>query len=405
MKSLIKVILLFVILITVFLQAQSQPYVILISFDAFRWDYVDRGITPNFDYIREHGVSAKSLRPCFPTKTFPNHLSIITGMYPEHHGIISNDFWDYFNNTYYSRGDSSAVKDAKWYRGEAFWETAERQGIKTASYFWPGSEVSLPYRHPAYYFKYEHLKPYRDRVDGVIQWLKLPYNKRPHFITSYFDATDTYGHKYGPDSPGTNIAISRLDSILGYYFEKLKEINLFDSTDIIVVSDHGMTNISAEKTVNIESILSGLQYGQNSDGPFMMIEPEAGKVELVYNRLKENEEHYKVYKREDVPEYFYFSDNPLITRIVIIAENGWGLETNKSLEKMKRKNEKGNHGYDNYWMDMNGIFYALGPAFKNNYRVGTVNNIDIYPLLCKIFNILPNPLIDGKLERLEYILK
>jgi ectonucleotide pyrophosphatase/phosphodiesterase family member 5 len=405
MKSLIKVTLLFVILFTAALKAQSQPYVILISFDAFRWDYVDRNITPNFDYIREHGVSAKSLRSCFPTKTFPNHLSIITGMYPEHHGIISNDFWDYFNNTYYSRGDSNAVKNAKWYRGEAFWETAERQGIKTASYFWPGSEVSLPYRHPTYYYKYEHLKPYRERVDGVIQWMKLPYNKRPHFITSYFDATDTYGHKYGPDSPGVNIAIARLDSILGYYFEKLKEINLFDSTDIIVVSDHGMTNISTEKTVNIESILLGLQYRQNGSGPFMMIEPKEGKLEAVYNRLKENEEHYKVYKREDVPEYFHFSDNPLIARIVIIAENGWSLETNKSLDKMKKKNEKGNHGYDNYWMDMNGIFYALGPSFKNNYRVGTVNNIDIYPLLCKIFNVLPNPLIDGRLDRIGYILK
>ncbi len=405
MKSIVKVILLFTIIFTAALQAQSQPYVILISFDGFRWDYVDRGITPNFDYIREHGVSAKSLRPCFPSKTFPNHLSIITGMYPEHHGIISNHFWDYFNNTHYSLGDSNAVKNAIWYKGEAFWETAERQGIKTASYFWPGSEVSLPYRHPTYYYKYEHLKPYRERVDGVIDWLKLPYNKRPRFITSYFDATDTYGHKYGPDAPQTNTAIARLDSILGYYFKQLKEINLFDSTDIIVVSDHGMTNISDQKVVNIEKILSGLGYKQNDNGPFMMIEPEQGSLEAVYKRLKDNEEHYTAYKREDVPAYFHFSDNPLIGRIVIIAENGWSLETDKSFENMKKYGERGNHGYDNYWMDMNGIFYALGPSFKNNYRVGTVNNIDIYPLLCKIFNVLPNALIDGKLERLEYILK
>ncbi len=387
------------------INSQSKPYVILISFDGFRWDYVDRGISPHFDYIGEYGVSAESLRPCFPSKTFPNHLSIITGMYPEHHGIISNGFWDNFTGKQYSMSDSLSVKDAYWYKGEAFWETAERQGIKTAGYFWPGSEVSLSYRHPTYYKKYVHLKPYRERVDGVIEWLQLPYNKRPHFITTYFDATDTYGHKYGPDSPETNFAIAQLDSILGYYFDRLKEISLFDSTDIIVVSDHGMTNVSNDKAVNIETILAGLNYRQNDHGPFMMIEPEGNNINEIYSRLKENETHYRVYKREEVPAYFHFSDNPLISRIVIITENGWSLETNKTIERNRKYGEKGNHGYDNYWMDMNGIFYAAGPSFKINYQVGTINNIDIYPLLCRIFQIKPNPLIDGNIDRISYILK
>ena len=385
--------------------AQPKPYVILISFDGFRWDYVDRGITPNFDFIKENGVSAKSLRPCFPSKTFPNHISIITGMYPEHHGIISNSFWNSFTGTHYSLSDTISTRDAEWYKGETFWETVERQGIKTASYFWPGSELTLSYRRPTYYHKYEHKRPYRERVDGVINWLKLPYDQRPYFITSYFDATDTYGHEYGTDSPKTNFAIAQLDSILGYYFEKLKEINLFDSTNIIVVSDHGMTEVSIDKIINIENILNGYMYKQNDNGPFMMIEPETGQLDNIYNKLKENENHYKVYKRENVPAYFHFSDNPLISKIVIIAENGWSLETNKSFESMKKWNTKGNHGYDNYSMDMNGIFYAVGPLFRKNYQVGTVNNIDIYQLLCKIFNVFPNQLIDGKLERIEYILK
>lgn len=385
--------------------AQSKPYLILISFDGFRWDYVNRGITPNFDFIRENGVSAKSLRSCFPTKTFPNHFSIVTGMYPEHHGIITNHFPDYFNDTYYSMYDSVSRRDAKWYKGRAFWETAERQGIITASHFWPGSDVTLPYRHPTYYYEFNGKVPYRKRVDEVINWMKLPFDKRPHFITSYFEATDVYGHKYGPDSHEINFAIAQLDSILGYYFKKLKEINLLDSTNIIVVSDHGMTNVSTKKVINIENMLDGYKYKQNEDGPFMMIEPGAGQIDKIYNKLKRNENHYKVYKREDVPAYFHFSDNPLISKIVIIAENGWSLETNKSFEKMKKWNPKGNHGYDNYSMDMNGIFYAIGPAFKKNYQVGTVNNIDIYPLLCKIFNIFPNPLIDGRLDRIEYILR
>jgi len=399
------VIIIIILISTSGLFAQPQPYVILISFDGFRWDYVDRGITPHFDYIKENGVAAKSLRPCFPTKTFPNHISIITGMYPEHHGIITNGFWDPFIHTRFSLSDTITTREAKWYKGEAFWETAERQGIKTASYFWPGSEVTLSYRHPTYHKGFERKEPYRKRVDGVINWLQIPYDKRPHFVASYFEATDDYGHKYGPDSSGTNYAIEQLDSILGYYFEKLKEINLFDSTNIIVVSDHGMTNVSTNRVINIENILEGYKYKQNDDGPFMLIEPGAEQLDKIYSKLKENENHYKVYRREDVPAYFHFSDNPLISKIVIIAENGWSLETDKSFENMKKWNSKGNHGYDNYFMDMNGIFYAMGPAFKKNYQVGIINNIDIYPLLSKVFNIFPNPLIDGRLNRIEYILK
>ena len=405
MRHYIYTFLLLVILPIISLFSQTKPYVVLISFDGFRWDYANRGITPNLDYIKENGVSATSLRPCFPTKTFPNHTSIITGMYPEHHGIISNNFSDHFSGTYYTKSDTMEVRNARWYKGEAFWESAERQGITSASYFWPGSEVTVPYRHPNYFFHYEHLKPYKDRVNGVINWLQFPYAARPHFITLYFDATDGAGHNFGPNSDEVNLAITRLDSTLGYFLEQLKEINLFDSTNIIVVSDHGMTEISPDRTINIDVLLDGFDYVSGDNGPFMLIESSDNDFENVYQILKENENHFKVYKREDVPEYFHYSDNALISRLVILAENGWGVETNNSLENLKKYGTKGNHGYDNYWMDMNGIFFAIGPAFKKDYRTGTVNNIDIYPLLCKIFNVVPNQLIDGRLDRIGYILK
>jgi predicted AlkP superfamily pyrophosphatase or phosphodiesterase len=166
-----------------------------------------------------------------------------------------------------------------------------------------------------------------------------------------------------------------------------------------------MAEISPENTVNIERILEGYKYESGDNGPFILIEPADNNLEYVYKKLKENENHYKVYKREDVPEFYHYSDSPLISKIVIIADNGWGVETNKSLENLNKYGTKGNHGYDNYWIDMHGIFYAVGPAFKKNYRVGTVQNIDIYPMLCKIFNLVPNQLIDGKLERIGYILK
>lgn len=380
--------------------SQPKPYVILVSFDGFRWDYLKREITPNLEKIRENGVSALSLRPTFPSKTFPNHLSIITGMYPAHHGIIANTFGNPFNKTIYRMGDTNAVRNGRWYLGEAFWETAERQGIITASYFWPGSEILIPYRRPTYYEQYEHERPYEKRVEDVIDWLKLPVEKRPHFITVYFHETDTQAHKFGPDSPETNQAIKTLDNIAGLLFQKLDEIKMRDSVNVIFVSDHGMTEVSQERTINIEKIAGSPDCKFFDGGPIMFVEPKKEKVNEVFSILKKNENHYKVYLRNEVPEYFHFNDHPFISQIVVVADLGWTVLSNKKSDW----EGKGNHGYDNNQLDMHGIFLAVGPNFKKNYHTGTIWNIDIYPLLCKIFEIFPRTNIDGKLDRIEFIL-
>ncbi len=387
--------------------AQSQPYVLLVSFDGFRWDYLNRGLTPNLNRLAQNGVKALSLKPVFPSKTFPNHISIITGMYAENHGIIANHFENPFTGEVYKVArNSKSVLESKWYLGEAFWTTARRNGIVTASYFWPGSELEIEYRRPNYFQHYEHNRPYKTRIDGVMDWLQLPYKKRPHFITLYFHETDSYGHGYGPNSPEVNNAIKLLDSLTGYLTTRLQEIGMRDSVNIIFVSDHGMTGISPGKTINIENILKGFQYKMGGEKPFVMIEPENEKdLDLIYNVLKKHENHYTVYKKKDLPEYFHYSKHPFISSIIVIADLGWSLVNNKWLERFKRNKSKGNHGYPNYEMDMHGIFIANGPAFKNSLRTGTIQNIDIYPLLCKIFNIEPRSNIDGKLERIGFILK
>ncbi len=234
----LKTILLCALLGFSFCFAKNQPYVILISFDGFRWDYSERGITPNLNEMKEKGVHAISLQPSFPTKTFPNHYSIVSRMYPENHGIIFNSFLNPISSERYSLGDTTAVRESKWYLGEAFWEIAERNGIKTASHF-AGSEINLNHRRPTYYRKYDHKRPYKERIDGVINWMKLPIEQRPHFITLYFHDTDSYGHNFGPNSPEINKSISRLDSLIYYLNNKLTEINMFDSTNIIIVSTMG----------------------------------------------------------------------------------------------------------------------------------------------------------------------
>ena len=395
----------YLFIFTSFLTAQPKPYVLLISFDGFRWDYANRGITPNLDKMKQNGVSASSLQPAFPSKTFPNHYSIITGMYIDHHGIIANHFINPFTDEVYKLRDTNAVRNSKWYLGEPFWTTAERQGIISASYFWPGSEQRLSYRHPTYFERYDHHRPHKTSVNGVINWLQLPQNVRPHFITLYFHDTDDNGHKYGPNSQQVNSAISSLDSVIGYLNKKLTEIKMKDSVDIILVSDHGMTEISPKKVINIEKILKGFNYKIEGEKPFLLIKPRGYQIDSVYNVLKKHENHYKVYKRAEMPDYFHYSENPFIFPIIVVADLGWSLVTNSSLKKFINQNSKGNHGYDNHQLDMHGVFIATGPHFKKNYRTGTVWNIDIYPLLCKIFNIIPRSNIDGKLDRIGFILK
>jgi predicted AlkP superfamily pyrophosphatase or phosphodiesterase len=376
--------------------------VILISFDAFRWDYINRGITPNINKIKETGVSALSLRPVFPSKTFPNHLSIITGMYPENHGIIQNEFENQFTGEKYSLSDTSATRNAKWYHGDTFWETAEKNGIKTASYFWPGSEINQTGRHPSYYEHFNAHVNYITRLNGIINWLKLPYKDRPYFITGYFEEIDNKGHSYGPDSKETNQAISSMDSIVGNLFTKLKEINLFDSTDVIILSDHGMAEVSNERIINLYNII-GKEVKSESEGPIVMFNPQPSELNSVYEKLKKKENHFKVYTRKNIPSYLHYSKNPFIFPIIVIADPGWSIGNSRNNEYALRI--KGNHGYDNNMTDMQGIFFAQGPDFKKGYSTGTLWNIDIYPLLCVIFNIKTGKNIDGKIERIEFILK
>lgn len=402
MKIVIKIF--FFLLFSQAILLSQAPYTILISFDGFRHDYMDRGLTPNLQKVSDNGVEALSLMPVYPSKTFPNHTSIITGMYPENHGIIANTFYDpHFKETY-KISDSIQVREARWYKGEAFWETAQRNGIIAASFFWPGSEVNLEYRRPRYYKNYDHYFPYKLRVDGLIEWLKLPLKDRPRFLTIYFDATDTYGHKYGPNSDSVNYAIKVLDGMAGYLMDKLAEINLIDSTNLIFVSDHGMTEMSSDKYVNLEEILGDEKVDYWNWSTYCLIQPQKGRLDAVYNKLKANEKHYKVYRRSEVPDFYHFSSSPLLSDLIIITDLGWEAGDTKAQKRFESWKAKGNHGYDNGQLDMHGFFVAAGPSFRKNYKTGTLRNIDIYPLLCEIFNIPVRNGIDGKGDRIRFIL-
>jgi len=393
-----------IFLLTNFSYAQ-KPYVLLVSYDAFRYDYLDRNITPTLSDFAENGVRALSFEPVFPSKTFPNHLSIITGMYADNHGIISNNIYNNANGRKYSLGNREEVQKSDWYLGEPFWVTAQRNGIKTASFYWPSSSVKDENYHPNIYKEFDRNVKFSTRIDSVVSWFNYPQKKRPHFVTLYFCLTDDYGHKFGPNSDSINWAINQMDLTTKYLLEEINKTDIKDSLNIIFVSDHGMTEISPEWTINVDDILNGLSYKTQNSGPVMFIDTKKENQQKIFDLLKKNENHYKAYKKSEIPEYFHYNKHPFISEIVLIADLGWSLIDKNSNKDYSNGEVRGNHGYDNRNIEMHGFFLAKGPAFKSGYKTGTIKNIDIYPLLCKIFNIEPRQNIDGDLERIGHILK
>lgn len=377
-----------------------KNYVVLISFDAFRWDYNTLYKTPNLDKLAAEGVKADRLIPSFPTVTFPNHYTIVTGLYPDHHGLVNNNFPAPDLDKYYRMGDRTAVENPAFYGGEPIWITAENQGIISASFFWVGSEAPVCGKHPTLWKKYDESITYEERIDTVIKWLSYPIEKRPGFVTLYFDEPDATSHDFGPVSPETGRVVQRLDSLLGVFRTKLSSLPHADEINLIVLSDHGMAEISPERYINLRGLLPnriiGGIFGSN---PVYLINPAEGKgdsILLLLNRRK----GLKAYRKTDVPEKWHYGTNPRIPEIVVVADSSWSIGTRPDGSSYRG----GAHGYDNMNPDMHAIFYAAGQAFKKGYSFNRLNNTDIYNLICRILDIKPAP-NDGNPKNIRGILK
>ena len=373
-------------------QTDTIPYVVVLSMDGFRWDYTQKTKTPNLDSIAHHGVKAVSLKPSFPTKTFPNHYSIATGLYPDHHNIVANNFFDAKTQTIFAVKDRKAVKERKYYGGEPIWITAEKQSVRTASYFWVGSDVEG--LHPTYWKNYDQSLPFTNRIDSVIGWLNLPEKKRPHLIMWYMHEPDAAGHRYGPYSSKTLDQVKLLDSLIGVYMKKINQLPIAKKINLIFVSDHGMELVSKEKIVNLSKYIIKKWYADvQGENPFTMIKPEKKCMDSIYNRLKKVH-HIKVWKKNEIPERLHYGTNANIYDIVVVADSSWSISWGG---KSSLYFEYGEHGYDNNNTDLHGIFYAIGPAFKVNYIHPTFENVNIYPIIAKILKIKPAK-VDGKIE-------
>jgi alkaline phosphatase D len=385
----------FIVLIIILLCAASgfksdgrkkfKNYVLLVSLDGFRWDYSQLYKTPNINKIATEGVKADRLIPSFPTVTFPNHFTIATGLYPDHHGLIDNNFLAPDLGLSYRMSDRAAVENPSFYGGEPIWITAEKQGARAASFFWVGSEAAVGGIHPSYWKKYDGTVTYEARIDTVVKWLGYPENKRPELVTLYFDEPDATGHKFGPNSPQTEKVVERLDSLIGVLRTKLSALPYRKRINFILLSDHGMEAISPQRYINLKEIIPDRMISSLEGGnPVYFINPKEGKKDSVLLLINARK-GLKAWAKSNVPARLHFGTNPRIPEIVVAADSSWSIGTRPDGSTLRG----GAHGYDNANSDMFAIFYAAGPAFRKNYKLHELNNTDIYGMICRILDLKP----------------
>lgn len=388
-------------------EAHPQPQVdpvILISIDGFGWDYPEKTETPNLDYLAKHGVRAGSLISCFPTKTFPNHYTIVTGLYPENHGIVANNMFDPATGEYFSLGRNEAIHDPKWWGGEPIWVTAEKQGLTAACFFWPGSSTKINGTLPTYWYEYDGSVPNEARIEQVLQWLELPEAQRPDFITTYFSFVDDAGHDGGPDSPEVIAAIAYADSLVGMLLERLRVRDLLEEVNLILVSDHGMCEISADRTIFLDDYIDLAEVEVVDWNPVAAIRPTNMTVEEIYAKLKDAHPHLQVYRKAEIPERWHYSEHRRIMPIIAVADEGWSIISRETFEKRPYYATGGNHGFDNRLQSMGAYFAAHGPAFKSGLTMEPFQNIHIYELMTHILDLQPAP-NDGSIDSVRVVLK
>jgi hypothetical protein len=392
-------------------EQRTKPYVILVSLDGFRYDYPRIYHSPNLDALGASGASApEGMIPAYPSITFPNHYTIVTGLYPEHHGIVANAFYDPARKQVYSYKDEQAVTDGTWYGGTPLWVLAEQQGMRSACFFWPGSEANIQGVLPTYYMKYDAKFPNRKRVEQVLEWLQLPAERRPHFITLYFSDVDSAGHAHGPDSPEVASAVREVDDEIGRLVEGVAKLNL--RVDVLVVADHGMAKVEGD-WINLSAYFDPrlLEKGVES---FMYPRSEEAAAKI-YAALDGKSDKFKVYRSGAVPAGLHFDGNLREGDPVAIPTGPYLIRVNAppptaAGDAMHPAGPPvGMHGYDPAHLpEMKAIFFAAGPDIRPGEKVGPFENVNLYPFVARILGLdishLKTGKVDGDLTVLQGIL-
>lgn len=364
--------------------AINNKYVVVLSLDGFRSDYSLRAHTPTLDSVAKAGIHS-TFRPSYPSNTFPNHYSMATGLYPDHHGLIDNKFYAEDIQLTYSHKNQQSVTNPHFYGGEPIWNTAQKQGINTATFFWVGSELPIQGMQPSIWKPYDRSTPHKNRADSVIAWLQLPEEERPHLIMWYIEEPDVIGHNSTPESPITIETIENLDSTINYFFTQARQLDIFPEIDFIILSDHGMATVLPEKHINLNDYLPRDSFHFVFEGVPALLYPKDGYTNKAM-KILETVPHITAYKKEDIPEKYKFGTHPRISDIVIIPDMGAMVHFRT---KDTISTPKATHGYDNYSPEMEAIFYAAGPSFKKGVTAPTMENINLYLLITSLLGIEP----------------
>ncbi|WP_294266077.1 ectonucleotide pyrophosphatase/phosphodiesterase [uncultured Chryseobacterium sp.] len=387
-------------------EAQGRPYVIMISTDGFRYDYAEKYHAENLLKYSKEGVQAKDMLPSYPSITFPNHWTLVTGLYPSHHGLIDNYFYDYKRKENYEASSRKTAEDGSWYGGTPLWALAEKQGMVSASMMWVGSASEAGGKRPTYYYPYHEKFTPSEKVEKVIDWLKLPMAQRPHFIALYFPEVDASGHHFGPDSKETEDAVHSIDHAIGNLVQQVSDLGL-KNVNFIFVSDHGMIKVDGEHPLEIPSLLldkNKFDY-YNSQTILRVYVKNPADIRKTYKELKKNKTgDYEVWLDKKLPQYLHFATRDdryhRIGQIILIPK-----APKIFLEKGK-KGPVGKHGYDPRMVpEMKATFFAWGPEFKNNLEIGEFQNVNVYPLVADMLGLKISQPIDGKRKVLKKIVK
>jgi predicted AlkP superfamily pyrophosphatase or phosphodiesterase len=369
-----------------------KPTVILISLDGFRYDYLEKYSPPTLNKLAKDGVRAKWMIPSFPTKTFPNHYTIVTGLYPAHHGIVENNVYDF--GTVFTMSKREEVQNPRWWLGEPIWVTAEKQGQIAASYFWVGSEAAIEGRQPTFWRAWNGRVPAEMRVDKVLSWLDLPVEKRPTMITLYFSDVDDAAHEFSPDAEETKYAVWNVDRYIGRLMEGLKRRKIDEKANVIVVSDHGMAAVDLRQTTFLDEYFDfNLTERILWTNEIVQIFPKAGKSEEIYSRIK-NLAHATCWKKGEIPARLHYNDGARIAPLICSTEEGWVTTNHKRYDDWLEgiddvTKPRGAHGYDNRYQSMQATFIAHGAAFEKRKTVEPFENVDVYHIMTQILNLTP----------------
>jgi predicted AlkP superfamily pyrophosphatase or phosphodiesterase len=366
---------------------------ILISIDGFRWDYLQKYDVPTLRALAAAGVHATRMTPSFPSKTFPNHYTLVTGLYPAHHGIVSNWFFDPEFKETFGMSKPASNAEARWWGGEPVWITAEKQGVRSASYFWPGSEVENHGLRPSLYKHFDGKMPSAKRVDGLLEWLDLPPAQRPRFCTLYFDVVDHAGHTFGPIAPETAAAAKEVDQAVARLLAGLESRGLRQTTNLVIVADHGMSECDPDKVIFLEDLMDVSQVQVESTGPNGGVRPKPGVdvAKFVAGIRAKAPPQLNVYLRAEVPAHFHYRDSDRIPPIVLACADHWNIESKVGWPNRRLTYTRGTHGWDPTTANMGALFIAHGPAFRQGVEIPDVENIQVYNLLCAALGLRPAP--------------